>query len=277
MKITYLGPEGSFTEKIAKENFQKENLIPLTPIRNVILAVENKKADFGIVPLENFYNGEVRETFDSLRECSDTKIIEEKSQKIIHCIGALKNHAKIKKILSKDQALEQCSKYICEKYPLAETMAVPSTSDAVKIIKEKNILDAAAIAAEEVLKKNNFEIIAKDICPNNKTRFVLLGRKIPDSTGDDKTFLIVYPLVDKPGVLYNTLKCFSDNGINLEFIQSRPDGKRGYLFYIELNGHKDDKKVHETIEKVRKYLDPEKKYPETLKILGSYPNTHWKN
>ena len=55
MKIAYLGPEKTFTEKVARELFPKGDLVPIQPIRNVVMAVENGKVERGIVPLENFY------------------------------------------------------------------------------------------------------------------------------------------------------------------------------------------------------------------------------
>ena len=98
------------------------------------------------------------------------------------------------------------------------------------------------------------------------------------SIGDDKTFLCIHPLIrDQPGVLANTLKIFSDLYINLEYIQSRPDGNSGYLFYIELNGHQKDNVIDFAIDIVKHSLDPNKKHPATVKILGSYKNTHWKD
>ncbi|HDK41785.1 MAG TPA: prephenate dehydratase [Candidatus Pacearchaeota archaeon] len=261
---------------MTKEIFKDKELISLNPIRNVIMAVENGKADYGIVPLENFYNGEVRETLDSLTECSQTKIIEEKVMTIVHCLGTLKNSKEIKKILSKDQALEQCSKYICENYPNVKTIATSSTAEAVENIKEKAMTDAGAIASEEALKSSGFNILDKDICPKNKTRFIVLSRKISEKTGDDKTFLVIHPPIDKSGILYNCLKTFSDSDINLELIQSRPNREKGYYFYIELSGHKEDERVTKAIEKLQEYLDPKEEYPNTIKILGSYPNSHWK-
>ena len=276
-KVAYLGPENSFTGDITKEIFKNENLISMPTIRKIIISVENDELDFGVVPLENFYNGEIRETLDTLTEASKTRILMEKYSKIVHCIGALKGHTKILKILSKDHAIEQCSKYISSKYPNATPITTLSTAEAVEVIHNNKMLDAGAIASENALKKFNFEILSKDLCPNNKTRFAVVGKAETKSTGDDKTLLVIHPDIDRPGVLYNTLKFFYEQNINLTSIQSRPDGKNGYYFYIELVGHETDKKVKEAIDKIKNFLGSEKKFSEeVVKILGSYPNSHWK-
>jgi chorismate mutase/prephenate dehydratase len=189
---------------------------------------------------------------------------------IVHCFGALSNHEKIEQVLSKGQALEQCSKYLCENYPDVTAVSVQSTSEAARKIAEHEMLDAAAIASEKALKESGLQILAEDICPNNRTRFAILGKKSLQSTGNDKTFLMIHPFVkDKPGVLYNALGVLARYDINLEYVQSRPDGHKGYFFYLEMEGHKDDEKVKKAIDEIKNQED--------VKILGSYPNTHWKD
>jgi len=278
MKITYLGPEKTFTEKATRELFPEETLIPTHSIKNVIMAVENKKADYGVVPLENFYNGHVIHTLDSLTKCRKTNINKETSLKIVHCLGALSNHGEIKRIYSKDQALEQCDEYLYNNFPDAKAIATVSTAEAADYISRNNCLDAAAIASEVALEKSKLELIAKDLCPNNKTRFIVLGRNQTSSTGNDKTILAIHPPIrDKPGVLADCLNIFNSQHINLECIYSRPDGKKGYFFYIELNGHKDDENVNIALQALNYSLDSKHNHPDTIKIFGSFVNSHWKN
>lgn len=279
-KIAYLGPEKTFTEQAARVMFpeaQPSALIPIQPIRNVIRSVDAEDAEYGVVPIENFYNGEVRQTLDSLIECSKAKIVSEKSFDIVHCLGALPNHTTIKQILSKDQALEQCSIYTCKKYPNALEISTTSTSEAARIVKDESRLNAAVIASESALKSYGFEIIEKDICPNNKTRFIAVGKYTPKQTGDDKTFLAIHPSIDRLGILSDISSAFKLFGVNLEYFQSRPDGKKGYIFYAELGGHQEEAHVARAIDAVKYALDPKNNFPDTIKILGSYKNTHWKN
>lgn len=277
MKIAYLGPTNTYTEIVAKNLFNNSEYFPMTLIRNVVNAVENDEVDFGVIPLENFYNGEVRETLDSLTNCLKTSIVMESSIKIEHCLGALKNHSNITKIISKDQAIEQSGAYLLENYPFCETICVSSTSEAVNIIKRDNLLDSAAIASEKAINDLGLIIIAKNICSNNKTRFIVIGKNKTKPTGNDKTFIAIHPhFHDRPGVLYHTLGFLSGLNINLDYIQSRPDGNCGYYFYIEMNGHIEDLNVKTAINAIRLSLDPLNQHPDVLKILGSYPNTDWK-
>jgi chorismate mutase/prephenate dehydratase len=62
------------------------------------------------------------------------------------------------------------------------------------------------------------------------------------------------------------LKEFSDRGINLEKIESRPRiGKPWeYIFFVDLEGHIKDKRISSALEALNKYTL-------YLKHLGSYP------
>ena len=278
MKIAYLGPEKTFTEKATRELFPERDLVPIQPIRNVVMAVENGRVEGGVVPLENFYNGHVIHTLDSLTGCERAKITQEKALKVVHCLGTLPNHGKISRIYSKDQALEQCDEYIYTNFPDAETIATASTAEAADYIAKNKHLDAAAIAPQGALTKSGLEVIATDLCPNNSTRFVVLERNPTKPTGDDKTILAIHPPVrDRPGVLADCLNIFSSQHINLECIYSRPDGKKGYFFYVELDGHTDEENVGIALQALRYSLDPEHRHPDTIKILGSFANSHWKD
>lgn len=277
MKVAYLGPEKTFTEKVARELFAHEELIPILPIRRVVRAVDTEAADFGVVPLENLYGGAVTETLDSLTDCERVKVVKETSLGVVHCLGALKGHGPILKVLSKDQALDQCGRYLCEKYPEVMVIATSSTAEAAQRIAESRMLDSAAIGPEKALNEAGLEILAKDICPNNRTRFAILGRNPTESSGNDKTLLVLHPPVrDRPGVLYRSLGFFAGLDLNLETIHSRPDGDKGYLFYIEVGGHAADERVRSAIDAIRLSLDPKKEHPNVVKVLGSYVNTHWK-
>ena len=134
MKIAYLGPKRTFTEKVARNLFPQEELVPLQSIRKVIMGIEKGNFEKGVVPLENLYNGSVIHTLDSLTRCDQARIVQETSSKIVHCFGALKGHLPIKKIYSKDQALEQCDDYLAERFPDAITIATTSTSEAVEFV-----------------------------------------------------------------------------------------------------------------------------------------------
>ena len=277
IKVAYLGPEGTFTERAAREMFHDADYVPLAHIRKVVLAVENGETDFGVVPFENYHKLKVVHTLDALTQyASRAKIIMEKALSIMHCFGALANHGEIKRVFLKDQAIDQCDSYLTDNYPLADTVEVSSTGEGAARIVRENLLDAAAIASEGALRNSGLQILAKDICPNNLTNFIALGRLSTLPTGDDKTFVSIYPTRDEPGILCSCLEFPKAYKLNLEDITPRRDNLSRYCFYTELDGHERDPVVQRVIADIRFFLDRKNEFPDAVKIFGSYPNTHWR-
>jgi len=87
-------------------------------------------------------------------------------------------------------------------------------------------------------------------------------------TGDDKTSVLI-AVQDRPGALFKLLLPFSDAGINLTRIESRPSKLKAweYVFFIDLLGHAED-------ETIKKALEAVSEYAKNLKVLGSFPRAH---
>ncbi|MDD3818794.1 MAG: prephenate dehydratase [Actinomycetota bacterium] len=271
-KIAYLGPPGTFTEE-ALERFVKDSSsiekIPCTTVEEVIKSVDRGDVDAGIVPLENSIEGSVNITLDILTFESETKIIGEVTIPIRHSLIG-KNIIKpedIKKLISHPHATAQCRKFISTYLKDVEIIAANSTAEAVKILQEENS-EIAAIGTKTAAKIYGLKIIESDIEDNkdNRTRFVFLGNKIQEKTGNDKTSIVCFLKEDRPGSLYKILREFANRNINLTRLESRPAKKNlgDYVFMIDLDGHLHDKNVFEAIETLRRdvYL---------VKTLGSYP------
>ena len=265
-ELVLLGDETSFTSLAAKKRFPKESDIIYVPlIADIVEFVEAGEVRRGVIPIENKYDGEIDEGLDALAECSHTRIVEEIYDDIIHCLGAIPGHGLIEAVYSKDTALNQCKSYLKRHHKNAKRKTTDNTSAAAERVAREVLRNSAAIASEAALKKFGLETLARDLCQNNRTRFGVVSReKYAHPTGDDKTFAVLYPTEDKPGVLHDLLADFKRQNINLNYIKSRPDGEEGYVFYMEFNGHFRDKKVANILEKIN------------VKILGSYANTHWK-
>ncbi len=266
IKVAYLGPEGTFTHLAAMKKFgEKAKYIPVKTIDEVFKEVEKKRADYGVVPVENSIEGIVTHTLDVFLE-SDLKIISEISLEIHHYLLSKENSInKIKKIYSHPQAIAQCRNWIAENLPEVEIYETESTISAVKkVIKEKN---AAAIASEIASSMYNLNIIAERIedFRENITRFLVIGSEFAEKTGNDKTS-ILFSIKDRVGALHDILFHFKNENINLTKIESRPSKKKAweYVFFVDFIGHKDDVNVKRALNNIEKASV-------FFKILGSYP------
>jgi prephenate dehydratase len=77
---------------------------------------------------------------------------------------------------------------------------------------------------------------------------------------------MVFTLRNRPGELYRALGAFERHGVNLTMIESRPNprGMFEYLFYVDVQGHRQDERVRAALEELETYA-------REVVLLGSYP------
>jgi hypothetical protein len=126
-----------------------------------------------------------------------------------------------------------------------------------------------ALAAAVAAKNFNLEIIAEDVGDRQAavTRFVTVSRpgKIAAPTGSDRSSLVVFIDADHSGALLEILTEFAVRGVNLTFIQSRPNGVElgQYHFIIDVEGHIEDARVGDTLKALYRICAD-------VRFLGSY-------
>lgn len=266
MKVAFLGPKATFTHMAAMQQFGlSAELTPQKSIPAVFEEVEKGRAQYGVVPVENSTEGMVSHTLDMFME-SDLKIIAEVLLEVSHDLLSRTGRIEdVKKIYSHPQAIAQCRKWLDENLPNVPVVDVASTALAAQIVSED--YTAAAIAGEFAASQYDLKVVKKRIEDqvNNFTRFLVIGNKIADKSGNDKTSLM-FSVKDEPGILYRMLEPFAKRGINLSKIESRPLKKKAweYIFFLDLNGHLSDPGVEEAIRELRECC-------RFVKVLGSYP------
>jgi len=271
LKVAYLGPDGSYTQMGALKHFGGSiKGMPTVQIDEVFREVEAGNADFGVVPIENSTEGVVSYTLDMLLH-SSLVICGEVDLPIHHnLITHCDDLSAITKVYSHQQSLAQCRNWLNKNLPGIETIAVSSNSHAVTLLKDEPT--AAAIAGPMASDLYSVPVLCQNIEDqlDNTTRFIVLGKQSVPVSGEDKTSLLVM-LHNKAGALHDLLSSFSDRGISMSKIESRPAQSSGsntatweYVFFIDIQGHRDDQKVAEAI------TDLEHKSA-MLKVLGSYP------
>lgn len=267
VKVSFQGERGAYSEEAAFNFFGTNiKLKPCMELDEVFESVECGETEYGVVPIENSLEGSVNQTYDLLLS-SNLKVCGEIVLRIVHCLIVHPKAEKgsIKYVYSHPQALAQCRNFI--KRSGYKPIPYFDTAGSVKMIKEKGLLDAAAIAGRRAAEIYQMKVIAEGIedKQNNYTRFFVLSKHDSPPTGEDKTS-IIFSVKHVPGALYNALEEFAKNGINLTKIESRPTKIKPweYNFYLDFEGHINEERCREAIEKLKgKAL--------FIKILGSYP------
>jgi len=275
MRIAYLGPAGTFTEDALREAAPDGDFEPLrtATIHDAILAVERGEAERALVPFENSIEGSVRGTLDTLAFDADAvTIVGEHDYPVrAHLIAREEVElGRLEAVLSHQQPLAQCARFLRENLGGVELRSVSSTAAAVRMVAE-SVRPWAAIGSRAAAELYGCTILREGIQDeaDNVTRFVWIAPAgtEPGGGGEWKTALVFSELgEDHPGALVDALREFSDRGINLTRIESRPmrQGLGRYMFFCDLEGAQSDERVAEAIAALRTKA-------ESVRILGSYP------
>ena len=265
VKIAYLGPEASFTNLAALSKFGNSvSYVACESISDVFLEVEKGNADHGVIPIENSTEGAVRHSLDMFVD-SELKICSEILFDVHHFLMSNSSMNQIKRIYSNPQVFAQCRNWLKKYMAQVELIDTSSTTRAAERAAQED--GAAAIASKLASVIYNLNILAESIedSAHNMTRFLVVGKKISEATGNDKTS-IVCSVKDKVGALYDTLKPIYEKNINMTKIESRPSKRKAWDYYvfIDVEGHIDDENIKETLIAMEDHV-------RFIKVLGSYP------
>ncbi|MEI8298270.1 MAG: prephenate dehydratase [Pseudomonadota bacterium] len=268
LKIAFLGPEGTFTQQAVFKHFgHSVRALPLPAIDEVFREVEAGVADYGVVPIENSTEGTVSHTADMFL-LSPLKICGEVELRVHqHLLGRMESLQRIERICSHQQSLAQCRGWLAENLAGVERIAVSSNAEAARRARDE--AGTAAIAGSAAAEVYGLSVLVPEIedRPDNTTRFLIVGRKLLEPSGRDRTTLLLSaPDTLGSGALLKLLVPFAEHGISMSRVESRPSRRKkwDYVFFVDIEGHAEDAAVALALAKVRKVAS-------LVKILGSYP------
>jgi chorismate mutase/prephenate dehydratase len=267
LRVAFQGEIGAYSEDAVYSFFGPSvEVKPCKNLSDVFESVEIDEAECGVVPVENSIEGSVTQTYDLFLE-RNLKVGGEIVLKIVHCLitNPKTELESIEVVYSHPQALAQCRGFLeklgCEVIPTYDT------AGSVKMMREKGLLSAGAIASERAAEIYGMKVLTKGIAdnPNNYTRFFVLSKSDSPPTGRDKTS-IIFSTKHVPGALYRALEEFALRNINLTKIESRPTKQTPweYNFYLDFEGHRNEERRQEALKGL-------KKKSAFIKVLGSYP------
>lgn len=269
LKIGFLGPEGTFTQTAVFKHFgHSVRALPFHTIDEVFQEVESGAADFGVVPIENSTEGSVNNTLDMFLT-SPLKISGEIELKIEqHLMSKFKGLENIERICAHEQSLAQCRGWIREHLPHIELIGMSSNAAGARRARDED--GTAAIGPEVAADVYELDIMVNNIedRPDNATRFLVVGRQLLASSGDDKTTILVSTsdTAGGAGVLHHLLQPLAEYGVSMTRIESRPSQRRNwdYVFFIDIEGHAADSPIADALAELEKTSS-------LFKVLGAYP------
>ena len=267
MKIAIQGEKGSFHEVAARLYFINESfdIVPCTTFDLTLIAVNEKRADYAVMAIENARSGSILYNYNLIRE-SGMKILGEINLRIRQNLMALPGQSivSIREIRSHPIALSQCMTYLNH---MRGVILVESddTAGSARHISENKLKGIATIAPSAAAEMYGLEILAPGIetYKKNYTRFLIMGNKENENTDGNKVS-ICFSTGHKPGSLAAVLVRLAELDINLSKIQSVPrlNGEWEYMFYLDLELNPD----HD-IGLIKNVLE---NYTTNLEVLGIY-------
>ncbi|OGB64717.1 MAG: hypothetical protein A2Y94_12240 [Caldithrix sp. RBG_13_44_9] len=268
LRVAIQGGIASFHDLAARQYFYDQTIIPLAckTFKQVVMAVEQETADYGIMAIENSLVGSILPNY-SLLQCFPVSIVGEYYLPIHHQLLALPGQqvTDLRMVRSHPMALQQCSDFL-ERYPQLQQVEWDDTAESAREIAEKKEEGIAAIASDLAAKTYHLEILAANIenLAINYTRFFILAhnKKKGSQTGNKAS--VIFQLRHEVGALADGLQVFKKNQLNLTLIQSVPiPGKPNeYRFQIDVEWQDNSNFQQAVIQAKRKMLE--------FQILGVY-------
>ena len=274
-RIAFQGERGAFSEEASRKLLGPGiQVLPCAKFEDVFRSLKDGRVTGAVIPIENTLAGSVHENYDHLQRF-DLPIVAETSVRIMHNLIVNKpvKFSQIRRVFSHPVALNQCQDFFADN-PKIERVPFYDTAGSVKMIVEKGLMDAGAIASQVAAEIYQAKILRKSIEDDrqNFTRFFLLRKpnryRLPPATGAPeaqwKTSL-VFTIRNVPGSLFRALATFALRDLSLIKIESRPlRGKPWeYLFYLDFVGRVDSPQAQNALKHLGELAD-------YLRVLGCY-------
>ena len=266
-RVVYQGVEGAYSHEASMAYFGEDaDAFHVRTWEEAMRAVEDGRADYGVLPIENSSAGAVSDNYDLLIKYHNC-IVAEIFLPVKHALlgvpgGSLEQ---IHTVFSHPQALMQCSEYLNSHGEWSQ-ISVENTAVAAKKVLEEGDPSQAAVASEAAAKHSGLQILKSGINYNkdNVTRFIVVSRNRVYQKDAAKVSLC-FELPHRSGTLYNMLSNFIYNNVNMRMIQSRPIPGRNweYRFFVDIEGRLDEPAVANALKGVSEEAA-------NLRILGNY-------
>ncbi|MGD8737764.1 MAG: prephenate dehydratase [Anaerolineae bacterium] len=266
-KVAFQGERGAYSEEVLYQFFGPEvESLPCRNFRDIFDAINAGEADYGALPVENSTAGSIYEAYDLLLD-HDLRIWGEAILRVRHALLAPAGVTlgDIKQVWSHPQALAQCEHYLRSNgWPAVTAYDTAGSARDLAANPEPGVAVIASRLAGQLYELDELDYGIED-SKSNYTRFFVLSHDDP-SRGDRNKTSLVFSTRHQPGALVECLGEFSQRGVNLTKIESRPRLNRPwqYIFFLDFDGHIEDPDCEAALLGLLRKSS-------FVKLLGSYP------
>ena len=265
-RVVFQGAPGAYSHAAMLKYFgDKVDSIHVETFRDAMTVIEEGRADFAVLPIENSTAGIVSEIYDLLVEF-ENYIVGEQIIPIEHCLLGVPGAdiSDIKTVYSHAQSLMQSERFLRDRD--FKQISMKNNAFAASKVAQDGDKTQAAIASEIAAKIYGLDVLLKGVndSDTNSTRFIIVtNQKI--FRKDAGKISICFEIPHKSGSLYHMISHFIYNNLNMTKIESRPIPERNweYRFFVDFEGNMADGAVKNALRGLREEA-------QNLKVLGNY-------
>ena len=265
-RVVFQGAPGAYSHAAMLKYFgDKVDSIHVETFRDAMTVIEEGRADFAVLPIENSTAGIVSEIYDLLVEF-ENYIVGEQIIPIEHCLLGVPGAdiSDIKTVYSHAQSLMQSERFLRDRD--FKQISMKNNAFAASKVAQDGDKSQAAIASEIAAQIYGLDVLLKGVndSDTNSTRFIIVtNQKI--FRKDASKISICFEIHHKSGSLYHMISHFIYNNLNMTKIESRPIPERNweYRFFVDFEGNMADGAVKNALRGLREEA-------QNLKVLGNY-------
>ncbi len=271
--VAILGEKGSYSYLAGKKYFDRRLIecveIGCSSFAQAVKTVEEKKADYAVIPIDNSTFGSINEVYDQLQQ-TQLHIVGEVNEEIEHHVLVHKdtNNNSIKTLYAHPQIFAQCSHLLAELGNI-EVKPCDSTSAAMKKVQRLEDSSVAAIGPELGGEYYGLKPASSNLTQlsKNRSRFIVVASEqiiVPLQVPAKTT--VIMSIMQTPGSLVDVLLVLKHHHIAMTKLESRPVPGNPWeeMFYVDMLGNTQDNDMASAIEEL-------KTMTRYFKLLGCYP------
>ena len=262
-KLALLGPKGTYcslASQLLKEQYE------LVYFPNIIKTInKTTEEQCSLVPIENTLDGFVVEALDAIIKNKLYIVGNVKLKVDFYFVSQMEKLEQVKNCYVQFKAYGQSLDFFAKNN--LNPIITQSNMESLDLLNKQNEPGYGAIIPCHIDVKP-YNLVIKNVldAPNNETRFIRLAKNLDLEVKENcNCSIVVRPLDDRPGILYEILSEFANLEINLKAIFSRPrkDMIGKYIFYLEF-----ELTNSELLKTIIKNL--KEKYPCDINVVGIY-------
>lgn len=269
--IAFQGEPGAHSHMACLDARPDLEPLPCPVFEDMLKAVQDGRADYAMVPVENSVAGRVADIHHLLPE-SGLFIVGEHFHRVRNLLLGVRGADinKVKTVWSHVHALAQC-RVLFRNFGMTPVIHADTAGSAREVAEtgDPTIGAIASSLAAEIYGLDVLEPEAEDV-EHNTTRFLIMAREgvMPPVDNGPTVTTIVFRVRSVPAALFKALGGFATCGVNLTKLESYLVGGSfsAAQFYVDAEGHPEERNMKLAIEELHFYCPKG-----AVKIMGTYP------